>query len=151
MDVFDNRILKSLSKNSKKALKEIGKEAGLFSASSVSKRITGMENDGIIRGYSCNVDYERLGYDFLTITFVKANYKYNYNKEIGRSLSKIKGVVGVYFLLGEIDFVLLTMSKNKDDYSRILDQVSSIEGIERSDSRTVLEVYKDYDLSDLDF
>ncbi len=151
MDIFDNRILKSLAKNSKKALKEIGREAGLFSASSVSKRITGMENDGIIKGYSCEVDYERLGYDFLTITFVKANYKYNYNKEIGRSLSMIKGVVGVYFLLGEIDFVLLTMSKNKDDYSRILDQVSSIEGIDRSDSRTVLEVYKDYDLSDLDF
>lgn len=151
MDVFDSRILKSLSRNSKKGLKEIGKEAGLFSASSVSKRITGMEKEGIIRGYTCEVNYESLGYDFLTVTFVKANYKYNYNKEIGKSLSRIKGVVGVYFLLGEIDFVLLTLSKNKEDYARILDQISSIEGIDRSDSRTILEVYKDYDLSDLDF
>ncbi len=151
MDVFDRRILKSLAGNSKKGLKEIGKEAGLFSASSVSKRITGMENEGIISGYTCDVDYGKLGYDFLTITFVKANYKFNYNKEIGKSLSNIKGVIAVYFLLGEIDFVLLTVSKNKEEYAKILDQISSIEGVERSDSRTILEVYKDYDISGLDF
>lgn len=151
MDVFDSRILRSLSNNSKKPLKEIGKEAGLFSASSVSKRITGMEEDGTIRGYRCDVDYGKLGYDFLTVTFVKANYRYNYNKEIGRSLSKIKGVVAVYFLLGEIDFVLLTFSRSKEEYSKILEQISSIEGVERSDSRTILEVYKDYALGGLEF
>lgn len=151
MDVFDSRILKSISMNSKKGLKEIGREVGLFSASSVSKRISGMEKEGLIRGYRSDIDYEKLGYDFLTITFVKANYKYNYNKEIGKSLSKIKGVVGVYFILGEIDFVLITLSRSKEDYSKILDQISSIEGVERSDSRTILEVYKDYNISGLDF
>ncbi len=151
MDVFDNRILRSLANNSKKPLKEIGKEAGLFSASSVSKRISSMEEDGTIRGYKVDVDYEKLGFDFLTITFVKANYRYNYNKEIGKSLSRIKGVVAVYFLLGEIDFVLLTMSRSKEEYSKILEQISSIEGVERSDSRTILEVYKDYTLGGLEF
>lgn len=151
MDVFDSRILKAIAGNSKKGLKEIGREAGLFSASSVSKRITGMEEDGVIRGYKCDVDYGMLGYDFLTVTFVKANYKYNYNKEIGKSLSRIKGVVAVYFLLGEIDFVLLTLSRSKEDYAKILEQISSIEGVERSDSRTILEVYKDYTIAGLDF
>lgn len=151
MDVFDSRILKSIAGNSKKGLKEIGREVGLFSASSVSKRISNMEKEGLIKGYKGDVNYEKLGYDFLTVTFVKANYKYNYNKEIGKSLSKIKGVVGVYFLLGEIDFVLLTLSRSKEEYAKILDQVSSIEGVERSDSRTILEVYKDYDVSGLEF
>lgn len=151
MDVFDRRILKVLAGNSKKGLKEIGKEVGLFSASSVSKRISGMENEGIILGYKGEVDYGKLEYDFLTVTFVKANYKYNYNKEIGKSLSSIKGVVAVYFILGELDFVLFTISKSKEDYARILDQISLIEGVERSDSRTILEVYKNYDISGLDF
>lgn len=150
MDVFDRRIMKVLADNSKKGLKEIGREVGLFSASSVSKRISNLEKEGLVKGYRSDIDYGKLGYDFLTVTFVKANYRYNYDKEIGKNLSKIKGVVAVYFLLGEIDFVLLTLSKSKDDYARILEQISSIEGVERSDSRTILEVYRDYSLSGLE-
>lgn len=150
MDVFDRRIMKVLVDDSKKGLKEIGREVGLFSASSVSKRISNMEKEGLIRGYRGDVDYGKLDYDFLTVTFVKANYKHNYDKDIGKRLSQIKGVVAVYFLLGEIDFVLLTLSKSKDEYAKILEQISQIDGVERSDSRTILEVYKDYSLSNLD-
>lgn len=151
MDIFDKRILRNLAQDSKQTLKEIGKKVGIFSASSVSKRIASLEKENYIRGYTADVDYGKLDYNFLTVTFVRAKYHEGYSSEIGKKLSEIRGVVSVYFLLGEIDFVLLTMSRDKEEYSEILNQISSIEGVERSDSRTVLEVHKDYSLGGLSF
>jgi len=51
--------------------------------------------------------------------------------------------------LGDIDFVTVTISKNKEDYERILDELTDIEEIERTDSRTVLKTYKEYDISSI--
>ncbi len=150
MDVFDKRILNILVKDSNQTLKEIGKKAGLFSASSVSKRITGLEKEGIIKGYHADVDYVNMGLGFLTVTFVRAKYQSGYSGDIGRKLSEIRGIASVYFLLGEIDFVIIAVCRSKEDYSKILDQISAINGVERSDSRTVLEVFRDYSLEGVD-
>lgn len=43
----------------------------------------------------------------------------------------------------------VTISKNKEDYERILDELTDIEEIERTDSRTVLNTYKEYDISSI--
>ncbi|MHB1812581.1 MAG: Lrp/AsnC ligand binding domain-containing protein [Thermoplasmataceae archaeon] len=51
--------------------------------------------------------------------------------------------------MGDIDFVTVTISKNKEDYERILDELTDIEEIERTDSRTVLKTYKEYDISSI--
>ncbi|MHB1469922.1 MAG: Lrp/AsnC ligand binding domain-containing protein [Thermoplasmataceae archaeon] len=51
--------------------------------------------------------------------------------------------------MGDIDFVTVTISKNKEDYERILDELTDIEEIERTDSRTVLNTYKEYDISSI--
>ncbi len=150
MDVFDRRILKALISNSKSTLREIGRKAGLFSASSISKRISSLEAEGYIKGYRAVIDYEKLGYNFITVTLIRAKYRENYSKEIGKKLSQIPGVISVYFLLGEIDFIVITVSKNKDDYARILDRISSIDGIIRSDTRTILETYKEHDFTNIE-
>lgn len=150
MDTFDRRILKQLVTNSKTTLKEIGRRVGLFSASSISKRISALEKSGYIKNYGAMIDYQKLGYTFLTITFIQAEYRYNYSRDIGEKLAEIPGVVSVYFILGEIDFVVFTISKDKEDYSRILDGISRISGVIRSDTRTVLETHKDYSLSNLE-
>ena len=59
----------------------------------------------------------------------------------------IKGIISIYFLLGDIDFVLITLNKSKEEYEYILEQLTKIEGVERTDTRTVLRVFKegDYD------
>lgn len=150
MDTFDKRILKLLAANSKMTLKEMGRKVGLFSASSISKRISSLEEEGYVRNYRADIDYEKLGYNFMTITFIQAKYRYGYSRDIGKQLSDIPGVIGVYFILGEIDFVVFTISKNKEEYSQILDKISQIEGVERSDTRTILETHKNFSLSDLE-
>lgn len=151
MDEFDKRILKLLEQDATLSLKEIGKKVGLYSPSAISKRIEGLKKNGYIKKITASLDFTKLGFNFFTITLVKGNYGSNYKERIAEKLKEIPGIVCVYFLLGDIDFLIYTVSKTKEDYSKILERISSIPEIERSDTRTVLETYKEFDFTSVDF
>lgn len=67
-------------------LTEIAKRVGLFSASAISKRIKRLKEEGYIKGFRAVIDYERLGFSFKTVTFVRARYGKDYNNRIGNWL-----------------------------------------------------------------
>jgi Transcriptional regulators len=52
---------------------------------------------------------------------------------------KLPGVISVDFLLGDIDFILYTISRNSIEYQHLMDKLSTMEGIERTDSHIVLQ------------
>ncbi|MEM0050144.1 MAG: Lrp/AsnC family transcriptional regulator [Candidatus Micrarchaeaceae archaeon] len=151
MDNFDRRILRLLEQDATLSLKEIGKSVGLYSPSAVSKRIDDLKKKGFIKKISATLDFSKLGFNFYTMTFVRGKYGPNYKDRIANQLMEIPGIVSVYFLLGDIDFLLYTVSKDKQEYSKILDRISSIPEIERSDTRTVLQSYREMDFSTVDF
>ena len=151
MDNFDRRILRLLEEDATLSLKEIGKRVGLYSPSAVSKRIDGLKKKGFIKKISATLNFSKLGFNFYTMTFVRGKYGTHYKDKIADQLMEIPGIACVYFLLGDIDFLLYTISKDKEEYSKILDRISSIPEIERSDTRTVLQSYREMDFSSVDF
>ncbi len=150
MDEFDKRILKLLREDATLSLKEIGKRVGLYSPSAISKRIEVLRMNGYIKKITATLDYSKMGLSFATLTLIRGRYGGNYKDTIADKLKKIPGIVSVYFLLGDIDFIIQTISKSKDDYSKILDRISSIAEIERSDTRTILQTYKEMDFGSVD-
>ena len=85
----------------------------------------------------------------MTATFVRAKYAPGYKENVAKKIQSIRGVLSLYFLLGDIDFIAITVSKSKEDYERILDELTNIPEIERTDSRTVLKLYKENDISSI--
>ncbi len=151
MDVFDLRILKILQEDANLSLKEIGLKVGLFSPSAISKRIKNLQEQGYIKRIRAEIDYTKLGFGFQTLTMIRGKYGPNYKDIIASKLKEIPGVVSIYFLLGDVDFIIYTITKNKDEYTKILDKLSSIPEIERSDTRTILEIHKEMDFSFINF
>jgi Lrp/AsnC family transcriptional regulator for asnA, asnC and gidA len=151
MDEFDKRILKLLRQDATLSLKEIGRKVGLYSPSAISKRIEGLKKEGYITKITATIDFSKLGLNFVTITLVRGKYGAGYKETIAEKLKEIPGIVSVYFLLGDIDFLIYTISKSKEEYSKMLDKISSIPQIERSDTRTVLQIYKQSDYTSVDF
>lgn len=147
LDLVDIKILKKLEQNADKKLSEIGKKAGLFSASATSRRLKVLRENKIIKRYTISLDLDKLGFNFITLTLVRAKYGENYINNVAAQIMGIQGVISIYFLLGDIDFVLLTASRDKDDYTHILQQLTKIVEIERTDSRTVLKIFKENDFS----
>ena len=147
VDRFDLRILNLLKDNADLSLSEIGQKVGIFSPSAISKRIHELKNQGYIKKSVTLLDYEKLGYDFLTVTFIRTRYEKNYAQTIGEKLKQLPNVVGIYFILGDIDFILLTVNQNRKQYLATMEKLTAMEEIERSDSRVVAYTVKDIDFS----
>ena len=149
MDNFDIRILKEISNNSRKPLRDIGKSIGIFSPSAISRRIREMQENSIIKGFKAEIDFKKLGYNFITVTFVRAKYGTQYHDVVAEKIMKIRGVIDIFFLLGDIDFYLFCATRDKDDYVNILNELEKITEIERTDTHTVLNMYKYHDISNI--
>ena len=141
LDELDFTILRELQTDCRTPLQDIADKAGA-PTSTVHYRVKRLEKEGVIDGYFAHINPEELGLDFLTVIQVRATYGPGYSKRIGKQLAKIQGVWAVYFILGEYDFIVLTRSKDKDDYLKILDKLMETPGIERTSTQVVGEVIR---------
>ncbi|EQB73839.1 MAG: AsnC family transcriptional regulator [Ferroplasma sp. Type II] len=145
VDEFDKRILNIIKDDSAMPLKDIGNAIGLFSPSAVSKRIKDMKKSGIIKKEVAILDYERLGFDFMTIILIKTKYSKNYASSIGDKLKQLPNVIAIYFVLGDIDFIVFNINKDRSDFLKVMEALTEMEEIDRSDSRVVAYAIKDID------
>ncbi len=149
LDEIDKKILNILQDDANRSLEEMGRELGL-SKSTIHYRIKKMMEKGIIRKFMAFVDPLLIGYDILAISLIRAKFGPGYQKKVGEKLMKIKGIWAVYFLLGDIDFVVLIRAKNRADLQRIINEFINTAEIERSSTHIVLERIKEDPKIDLD-
>jgi DNA-binding Lrp family transcriptional regulator len=149
VDDVDRKILNILQDDATKSLEEIGKELGM-SKTAVHYRLNKLKDKNIIRKIMALIDFGRLGYDISAISLIKAKFGPDYQKIVGEKLRQIKGVWAVYFLLGDIDFVVLLRAKNRNDLLRIIDQFINIPEIERSSTHLILETIKEDPMLNID-
>ena len=142
LDETDRRVLTMLQRDCRVPLQEVA-EVLRVPKSTVHYRIRKLEQDGIVEGYHAKVSASRLGYDYLAVVLVRAKYGPRYHEKLGRRLAKISGVSAVYYVLGDIDFIVLIRAKDRDDYMHKLTQMSSMGDIERTSTQIVAKVMKE--------
>ena len=111
--------------------------------STLHYRIKRLEKDGVIDGYYAKVNALELGYDYVAIVLVRAKYGPHYHKRVGRKIASIPGVWAVYYVLGDFDFIVLIRATNRDDYMSKLEQLSSMNGIERTSTQIAAKIVKE--------
>jgi Lrp/AsnC family transcriptional regulator, leucine-responsive regulatory protein len=70
LDDYDRRILTALTNDSRLPMKELAAQVGL-SAPSVSERVRRLEERGVIRGFTLEIDPEVLGYPLQAIVRIR--------------------------------------------------------------------------------
>jgi Lrp/AsnC family leucine-responsive transcriptional regulator len=143
IDIIDKGILELLQKNCKIAIERIAKDLNL-PKSTIQYRIKRLEAEGVIEGYKAKINAARIGKDYPTITFVhiKKGGRKNWER-IGNLLAQIPGVIGVYFVAGENDFVVICVSNNREDYLEKLEIMNTVEGIVRTNTVAVMKTIKE--------
>ena len=142
LDEIDLGILKVLQEDCRTPLEQIADELRT-PKSTIHYRIKRLEEEGIIEGYYAKVNHEKLGKDYLTVTFVRAKYGPGYHEKAGRKFAEITGVWGVYFILGEDDFIIFTRSNDREDYLKKLEKLMNMPEIERTNTRVIARVIKE--------
>ena len=126
---------------------ELGKKIGIFSPSAVSKRKKSLEERGLISGIKASLNCEKCNLDYPVVIFVRGKYGLNYVESLGEKLKKLPGILSIYNVSGDIDFVVFAVYKNRTEYLSVLDKLYEIKEIERTDTRQIYNIIKDYDYS----
>ncbi len=136
----ENKILNLLMENSRQSFRDISKKAKT-SVVTVIKKVKEFEKRGIIKSYSANLDYEKLGYDVQAII----NLKIARGKlfEVENKLAHLENVSNVYDTTGDFDCLVIVKFKTRRDLDKFLKKIQKYDFIERTMTKLILNIIKE--------
>ncbi len=138
IDNIDLKILALLSEDAKIPYTEIAKKV-YVSGGTVHVRMRKMEEMGIVRGTTLNMDYSKLGYDitaFLGIYLEKGSLYH----EVVSELKEVPEVVKIHYTTGNYSIFIKIHCRDTKHLREVLhDKIQKIEGIVRTETLISLE------------
>ena len=137
LDEIDHQILDILIDNTRVPFTEISKRL-LISAGTVHVRVKKMEDAGIIKGSSLNLDYVKLGYSFIAYVgiFLEKTQKTEY---VLGELNKIPYVTVAHITTGKFNIFCKVRARNTKNAKDIIFMIDDIEGVLRTETMISLE------------
>lgn len=139
VDKVDRAILYMLQRDARRiTTEEMGKRAGV-AASTVRNRINNMEEQGILRGYHPDIDYDKAGLSLHVFFICSASNPVR--EQMAKQAREVEGVVSIYEVLnGEDNIQIEAVGTDTDDMARINDELSDI-GLEVVNSKVIKSHY----------
>lgn len=143
IDEKDKKILKELKKNSRNSTKNIAKNIQIPRVT-VHDRIQKMQEKGIIKKFSVNIDYKKIG--FPTDVFVFVGFQPNVEvsqRELAKRMGKLTGVSEVHIISGEYDLLLKVRGSSLGDIGKlVVDKIRNLKGVGRTLTFACFETVK---------
>ena len=111
IDELDSKIITKLQEDGRKSFREIAKEVD-STAVTVINRVEKMEEKGIIKGYTADIDYRKLGYH--VVAGIELVVKGEHLQEIQEKLNNHKNVTAIYKITGDTDILTIAKFKKRD-------------------------------------
>lgn len=139
LDRTDLRIIQTVQANGRVAIAELAEGVGL-SPSTCARRLRLLEDGGVIRGYSAQVDPATVGLPMTALVRVSLNRR---SEEIlaafETAISKAPEVMEAYLMTGRDDYMLRVAVADLSAYERFLKQrLTRIPGVSQIESSFVL-------------
>lgn len=120
MDPINRHILQELQTDGRVSFRELADRVGL-SAPAVTERVRRLERDGVIRGYSADVDPDAVGYPLLSIVRVhSAGTRSGEVDELARHLPE---VVECHRVTGSESHVLRVRVRDMAHLNEVVEQL----------------------------
>ncbi len=142
LDDVDRRILKEIIREGGVNLSDIASAIGV-SKSTVHNRLKRMRDNNYLMGFFPLINSASLNRQVTAISLIRAKHGPEYAEELGKEIARIKGTWGVYFVMGQQDFVVLIRARSRNELSRIVNRLAKLKGVERSNTIMVLDILKE--------
>lgn len=140
IDEGDKKILRLLNWDGRLSYREIARQAKL-STTTVIERLKKMKINGIIKGYSANLDPKKLGYELTAIIELVAPKPTVLSAM--KEVSELANIHAIYHTTGDVDAIVIAKFKGVDELQKFLGDLYTKLEIERSETRIVLETIKE--------
>ncbi len=137
LDDLDHQILDILIDNTRVPFTDISKRL-LISAGTVHVRVKKMEDAGIIKGSSLNLDYEKLGYTFIAYIGIYLE-KNNMTQSVLKSLEGIPFITVAHITTGKFNIYCKLRARDTKHAKELIFMIDDIDGISRTETMISLE------------
>ena len=138
LDEIDEEIIKILQENAKTSYRVIQDKLNI-SIGTIHNRISKLEKNKIIEGYTLKLNNEKLGYK---LTFlIRINIDGKHTQEILEEITRKPEVCSVFHTTGEQSAALICRFKEAQDVHNFIRELNEKEFITKTNSNMVLKEY----------
>lgn len=140
VDETSQKVLEEYLKDSRQSFREVARKIGI-SSGTVASRIKDLEEAGIIKKYTTQLDYEKLGYELTAITEIIVSE--GMMIEVGHEIAKIGQAIGVYNVTGDSDILVIAKFRSRQDLSDFTKTILKMPHVVRTKTHVVLNSLKE--------
>jgi Lrp/AsnC family transcriptional regulator, regulator for asnA, asnC and gidA len=140
IDDLDRKLLNLILGNSRLSSRDLAKETGV-SIVTVLKRVKVLEQDGMIKRYTADLNYDKLGYDVSVM--IKMRIAKGKLFEVEGKIATDAHVFAVYDITGDFDAIILAKFKNRKSMDAFLKFIQTFDFVERTETSLILNTIKE--------
>lgn len=140
VDETSQKVLEEYLKDSRQSFREVARKIGIASGT-VANRIKELEETGIIKKYTTQLDYEKLGYELTAITEIIVSE--GMMIEVGNNISEISNAINVYNVTGDSDILIMAKFKTRQELSDFTKTILKMPHVVRTKTQVVLNTLKE--------
>ena len=140
VDETSQKVLEEYLQDSRQSFREVARKIGIASGT-VANRIKELEETGIIKKYTTQLDYEKLGYELTAITEIIVSE--GMMIEVGNNISEIDNAINVYNVTGDSDILVMAKFKTRQELSDFTKTILKMPHVVRTKTQVVLNTLKE--------
>jgi Lrp/AsnC family transcriptional regulator len=143
LDGIDRKILNALQENAALSLDQLGDAIGL-SRNACWRRVKMMDASGVISKRVALVDPDKVGLGLMVFMQVRTNsHDPDWQKAFSNATNAISGILSVYRMTGDLDYLIRARVSGMADYDRLYQQLITRLPIADIAASFVMEEIKD--------
>jgi Lrp/AsnC family leucine-responsive transcriptional regulator len=139
-DEIDLKLIDLLHEDSRMKIKEIALALGI-STGMVHKRMNELEECGIIKKFSIQIDSEKLGYGLTAI--INLEIRVRFLHEVNQDLQKIPEIVSLYNVTGDDDVLAICRIRDREHLNDVIQRILKIDYVLKTKTQIALEILKE--------
>lgn len=148
LDAFDRKLLAILQSQGRLPIADLAARVRL-SATPVARRLRRLEECGLIKGYTAELDLKALGFGVTAFLLVRRDKSCS-RTDLWRDVAAIPQVLQAHVISGEYDLLLEVVSTDLEDYANsIVEKILAITGVVSVNSLFALKSVKERSLGTL--
>ncbi len=137
---LSSRILKELRKDGRQSLRELAEKFDV-SATTIGKRLDRLREEGVLNGISADVDYEKLGYNYVAVTRFKVQ-----GDQIQKALQLLEKhscLTNIYEITGDYDILAIGHYHGREEMNEIIKKLQGYSAIKATNTSVVLNIFRE--------
>lgn len=141
VDELDRKILNALLDDGRKSFRKVAESVDSTPAT-VINRVEKLQDNGVITGYSADLDYTRLGYEAIAV--IEVIVKVEHAQDVEEEIAEHNNVVSVYSVTGDTDVLAVVKFEDREDLtSFIQDELLDSDKVEKTITHMAFDIFKE--------